>query len=716
MANKKIKVALAGNPNSGKTTIFNNLSGARQHIGNYPGVTVEKIEGRVNYKGYEIDIVDLPGTYSLTTQSIDEVIARNFLIEEKPDVVVNIVDSSNLERHLYLSTQLIELGIPLVFAFNMHDEARRHAIEIDSKQLSELLGAPIVFTVATRRAGGTEELLDAVLKVAQEGQKEPKAKVVYSDEIEEEILKLEELFKKEEYLTRLYPLRWLAVKLLEEDKEIVKVITPLTSSQAILEQRTKSVHRLQGIYGDQPDVVIADSHYGFVSGACREAVKRRVETRHSISDKIDKVLVNQFLGLPIFLGVMWLAFKFTFAVSGPMISWIEWAQERLGNFMGELLSFDSVIQSLVVDGIIGGVGSVLVFVPMIFLLFLTLAFLEGTGYMARAVFIVDRFMHRIGLHGRSFVPMLLGFGCSVAGIMATRTIEDRRDRIVTILINPFMSCSARLPVYVLFIGAFFPEHLASNVLFSLYILGIIVAILMAKIFRKYLLRGESSPFVMELPSYRMPTAKGLLIHTWARGAHYLKKAGTIIFMGAVIIWFLSNFPQEPNYSKNYDALMNVASQKPDIVQNLENEKAAEKIEKSYAGSIGKAIEPFFKPLGFGDWRVAVSLIGGVAGKEIVVSTLGTLYAVGETDETSVPLRESLQKARLPNGAKLFTPLSAYAFMVFILLYFPCVAVIATVKKETHSWRWPLFTIFYTVAIAWFASFIIYQGGRFLGIG
>ena len=463
-------------------------------------------------------------------------------------------------------------------------------------------------------------------------------------------------------------------------------------------------------------MVIADSRYWFVSGACREAVKRNTQTRHTISDKIDKVLVNQFLGLPIFLGFMWLVFKFTFTASGPLAAWIEIGQEWLGNSVSNLLSFNATLQSLVVDGVIGGVGSVLVFMPMIFLLFLALAFLESTGYMARAVFIVDRFMHKIGLHGRSFVPMLLGLGCSVAGIMATRTIEDRKDRIVTILINPFMSCSARLPVYVLFIGAFFPEHLAGNILFSLYILGILVAILMAKIFRKYLLPGESDPFVMELPSYRMPTLKGLFIHTWARGSHYLKKAGTIIFAGSVLIWFLSNFPQEPSYSKNYDALIHAAGQKSDVVKNLKNEKDAEKIEKSYAGVIGKTIAPVFKPLGFGDWKIAVSLVGGVAGKEIVVSTLGTLYAVGEADEKSIPLRESLQKATLPNGTKLFTPLSAYAFMVFILLYFPCIAVIAAIRKETHSWRWPLFTIFYTVAIAWTGSFLIYQGGKLFGLG
>jgi len=437
---------------------------------------------------------------------------------------------------------------------------------------------------------------------------------------------------------------------------------------------------------------------------------------HTISDEIDKVLINRILGLPIFLGVMWLVFKFTFAASAPLCDWLDKGMGWLGDKIGGLLPEGSAIQSLVVDGIIGGVGSVLSFVPIIFLLFLAIAALEDSGYMARAAFIMDKLMHKIGLHGRSFIPMLLGFGCNLPAIMATRTIEDRKDRIVTILVNPFMSCGARLPVYTLFIGAFFSEKIAGNVLFSLYLLGIVVAIIMAKIFRRFLFKGPASPFVMELPPYRLPTIKGLLIQMWERGAVYLKKAGTIIFAGCVLVWFLSNFPWNPQYSKDYDALIEQAKDNEEMVTQLENERACEKMEKSYAGKLGRAIAPVFKPLGFDDWKVSVGLVGGFIAKEIVVGTLGTLHSIGEADEESESLRQALQNETRPDGSKMFTPLVAYALMVFVLLYIPCVATIAVIKRETNSWRWPIFAAFYTTLVAWLIAFIIYQGGRFLGLG
>lgn len=687
---KKITIALAGNPNSGKTTIFNNLTGARQHVGNYPGVTVEKKEGSLKYKDYQIDVVDLPGTYSLTAHSLDELVARNFVIEDKPDVVIDIIDASNLERNLYLATQFIELGVPLVLAFNMADLADEQGFLINKERLSELLGTPIVFTVATR-GQGMNELLDEAIKVAT-AETELKGTVVgYGREIQEELTRLEDILIQDQALCLMYSSRWLAVKLLENDSEVNKRIRQSPYAKEILTQAEKSIEHLKNIFGDLPEAVIAERRYGFISGACSEALQRTFEVRHSTSDKIDEILVNRIFGLPIFLGLMWLVFKFTFSLSVPLMSGIERAQVWLGNLLGGSLPEGSIIQSLVVNGIIGGVGSVLVFVPVIFLLFLVIALLEDSGYMARAAFIMDRLMHKIGLHGRSFIPMLLGFGCNMPAIMATRTIEDRRDRLVTILIIPFMSCGARLPVYSLLIGAFFSERVAGNVLFSLYLLGIIVAIIMAKLFRKYLFRGEATPFVMELPPYRLPTLKGLFIHMWERGAVYLKKAGTIIFAGCMLVWALSNFPL------NRDSDLSVA----------------QRLERSYAGRLGKVIAPVFKPLGFDDWKLSVGLAEGLVAKEIVVSTLGTLHA---SDEQSHDLRQALKNQRRADGTKMYTPLAAYSLMVFILLYMPCAAVIAVIKRETNSWFWPTFTVSYTTAVAWIAAFVVYQGGKLLGLG
>ncbi|MFH2138668.1 MAG: ferrous iron transport protein B [Candidatus Omnitrophota bacterium] len=688
---RKITIALAGNPNSGKTTIFNNLTGFRQKIGNYSGVTVEKFEGILEYKGYSINIVDLPGTYSLTAQSLDEVIARNFVIEEKPDVVVNVIDCSNLERNLYLSTQFLELGAPLILAFNMYDMAQQQGLAIDVNRLSELFGSRIVLTVASKKKG-MDELLDAVIDYVEHKEESWPIPIGYGAEVQEELEKIKSILIQDEELTKKYLTGWLALKLLEEDEEIIKKISKKSYAEQLKEQIKKSVEHLRTIFNDNPEAIIADGRYGFISGACSEAIRKTFETRHTVSDSIDKILINKVLGLPIFLAAMWLVFKFTFSLSRPLMNVIELLQEGLASLVGGFLPAGSAIRSLFVDGIIGGVGSVLVFLPVILLMYFAMSLLEYSGYMARAAFIMDDLMHKIGLHGRSFIPMLLGFGCNVPAIMAARAIEDRRDRIVTILVNSFMSCGARLPVYTLFIGAFFSEKIAGNILFSLYVLGIVVAIIVAKIFRKYLFRGEAAPFVMELPPYRIPALKGLLIHTWDRAVLYLKKAGTIIFAGCVLIWFLSNFPLAGA-----------------------NLNAYEKMENSYAGRMGKAVAPVFKPLGFGEWKIAVALVSGVVGKEIVVGTLGTLYSVGELCGEADILREELKKATRDDGSKLFTPLVAYSLMVFILLYIPCVATVGAVKQETQSWGWALFAVFYTTLVAWIASFIIYQGGRLFGL-
>ncbi len=712
---KKITIALAGNPNCGKTTIFNDLTGARQHVGNYPGVTVEKKEGNLKYKGYEIKVVDIPGIYSLTAYSIDEIIARNFIVEEKPDVVIDIVDTSNLERNLYLAVQFMELKVPLIIALNMADIAEKQGLKIDRKSFSKILGVPLVFTVATK-SQGLNELLDEVIKMVETKAKPEEGVIDYGKEVCLELDKLKNILTQDKELTKNYPSEWLSLKLLERDAEVTKRVRESLYSVKIMTQVEKSITQLKNIFGDSPEAIIADRRYGYISGACREAVKKNPEERQILSDKIDQVLVNRVLGLPIFLTLIWLLFNFTFKLSGPLMGFIEMGQGWLGNLFGGLLPDGSAIQSLIVDGIIGGVGSVLIFVPIIFLLFLAMAFLEDTGYMARAVFIMDKLMHKIGLHGRSFIPMLLGFGCTLPAIMATRTIEDKNDRFVTMLVVPFISCGARLPVYALLIGAFFTERISGNILFSLYILGMVVAIFMAKILRKYLFKGEAAPFVMELPPYRIPTIKGLLMHMWERGVIYLKKAGTIIFVGVLIIWVLSNFPWSPNYSKDYDTLIEQAQNNEEIVTQLENERAFEKLEMSYAGKMGKAIAPIFKPLGFDDWKLSVGLIGGFVAKEIVVGTLGTLHSVGEVDEESESLRQRLQSQTRPDGSKKFNPLVAYSIMIFVLLYIPCIAVIAAVKRETNSWKWPIFMIFYTTGIAWIASFIVYQGGRLLGLG
>ncbi|MCP4652027.1 MAG: ferrous iron transport protein B [Candidatus Omnitrophica bacterium] len=689
MSNKTITVALAGNPNSGKTTIFNSLTGSRKRIGNYPGVTVEKEQAVFKYKGYQIKLVDLPGIYSLTAHSIDEIVARNFIIDEKPDVVVNIIDASNLERNLYLTTQLMELNLSLILAFNMYDLAQREVDVMDLDKLSQLMGTVIITTTANKKKG-LNELLDEVIRVFKEKPACNDYTITYGSKIQEEIEKIEEVIRKDDRLAKRYSSRWLAIKLLEGDDDVSKKAINGSCSNELVAVIAKSVKRLKVMFGDDLEAIFADKRYGYISGACSEAVVRSYELRHTTSDQIDKLLINRVVGLPIFLVLMWSVFKFTFVLSEPLVALIENGQNFLANLAVKFLPVGGAIQSLVVDGIIGGVGSVLVFVPIIFLLFLAMGFLEYSGYMARAAFIMDGFMHKLGLHGRSVIPMLLGFGCNVPAIMATRTINDKRDRLVTILVNPFMSCGARLPVYTLFIAAFFSQEAAGNVLFSLYLIGIVVAIIMAKIFRNYMFRGEANAFVMELPPYRLPALKGLLIHVWDMVSAYLKKAGTIIFVACVAIWFLSNFPH------NHDI-------------------KSKQLEQSYAGKIGKAITPVFEPLGFADWRTSVALIGGFGAKEVIIATLGTVHSVGD-NESGEALRVKLQNAIDQEGRKLFTKLSVYSLMVFILLYMPCAAVIAVIKRETGSWRWSIFAVFYTTVVAWMFSFIIYQGGLLLGLG
>jgi len=557
-----LTIALAGNPNSGKTTIFNALTGARQHVGNYPGVTVEKKEGTASHHGRKIHVIDLPGTYSLTAYSVDEVVARNVLLEETPDAVVAVVDSSNLERNLYLVTQLMEMDVPLVLAFNMSDIAKNRGMAIDDAQLSKLFGVPIVPTVG-HKGRGIDKLMDAVVAVATDPQaaRQRQRSPTYGGEVEPHVQQLAEALAERCGPTR--RARWTAVKLLENDEESVRQLRRSCPEHAesVLAEAEQLREHIQSVCGDVPEIILADRRYGYISGACTEAVHQTVEARHAASDKIDRVLTNRWLGLPIFIGLMYLVFYLTFTLGEWPMGWLEFGIGWLGETFSGLWpkASDSILRSLLVDGIIGGVGGVIVFLPNILLLFLAIAFLEDTGYMARAAFIMDRLMHKIGLHGKSFIPMLTGFGCSIPAILATRTLETRRDRLTTMLVVPLMSCGARLPIYALIIPAFFPSAWNAPVLWSIYIIGIVLAVALAKLLRVTLFRGQSTPFLMELPPYRMPTVKGLLIHMWGRSWLYLRKAGTIILGVSIVLWALSAFPKKARFEKDYDALADRAA-------------------------------------------------------------------------------------------------------------------------------------------------------------
>ncbi|HHP50470.1 MAG TPA: ferrous iron transport protein B [Moorella mulderi] len=673
-------IALAGNLNVGKTCIFNALTGARQYVGNWPGVTVEKKEGRLIHEGRTYHVIDLPGTYSLSAYSEDEVIARNYILFDKPHVVINVVDATNLERNLYLTTLLLEMGANVVMALNMMDEAQQRNIEIDPNRLSQLLGIPVVPTVATRNQGIKELIARAVERMAAPSP--APLKIDYGKDIEGEIEKLQELIEKTPVIKDRYPSRWLALKLLEGDRRVIEEIKEIKwdkNAEKILIQAEESRRYLSELLGDDPETLIVDRRYGFIAGLVREAVKKKpgVEKRLTLSDKIDAIVTHRYLGLPIFLVAMWAVFELTFRLAEPLSEWLEEAFGWLGEASaGWLASMGApeILASFVKDGLFGGVGAVLVFIPPIFLLFFFISLLEDSGYMARGAYVMDRIMHSFGLHGKSFIPMLLGFGCNVPAIMATRTLENRSDRMITILINPLMSCMARLPVYLLFAMTFFPEH-TGIVVFSLYLLGILLAILMGRLFRALFFKGEVAPFVMELPPYRMPTAKSVLIHMWDRGSAFIRKAGTIILAVVILVWALANLPVGVEYAS----------------------------EESWLGQLGSVFAPLFQPAGFGHWQAAVALITGILAKEAVVGTLGAVYGVGE-EKAHVGILESGH----------WTPLSAYAFLVMTLIYIPCVATIAVIRRETNSWKWTAFAVAYTLVLGWITAVLIYQVGRLLG--
>ncbi len=720
---KTITVAVAGNPNAGKSTLINAIAGTRLHVGNWPGVTVEKKDAIFEFDNRRIRLVDLPGTYSLSPYTQEEVIARDYLVHERPDVILDVVDSTNLERNLYLAVQLMELDIPVVVALNIYDEAEKKGYRIDAKAMEEMLGIKIVPTVAKKKSG-LNDLLKAVAEVGESPLEHQPRHLHYSEDIVSAAGSIEEHIKTSyPSLSERYPLRWLAFKLMERDSHAMKEVH-LSGNDSFIDEATKHLRDTQG---EDMESIMADARYAQASGLVHEVLKKPDIRKKELTEKIDSIALNRFLGIPIFLASMWLVFKLTFDVSTPFVDWVDemtagpftrWTEAILG-----FLRAPEWTISLATDGVIAGVGFVLVFIPVIFAMMFFITFLEGSGYMARAAFVMDRAMHTMGLHGKSFIPMLLGFGCNVPAIYATRTLENPKDKVLTALLVPLMSCGARLPVYVLFAGVFFSAY-SGTILWSLYVMGIVLAVLVGIILKRTLFKGEAPMFIMELPPYRMPTFRDLMIHTWEKGKHFLIKAGTYIFAVSILVWFLLNLPW-----------------------GVENKK------DSFLGKTGQIIAPVFKPLGFGNWEAASSLITGIIAKEIVVGTMGEIYVTeaqeteeGETPTPAEDLKEigtsfinaakdsmanvfstfgiasiSAEEDEEQTGLKsvirgAFTPLSGYAFMAFVLLYMPCVVVAIAMRHEFGTWKWFGIAFAYQMGLAWIMALLIYQGGKILGFG
>ncbi len=715
---KIINIALVGNPNCGKTTLFNHASGQHERVGNYGGVTVDAKEGEMKRHGYLFKIVDLPGTYSITEYSPEELFVRKHITEKMPDIVVNVVDASNLERNLFLTTQLIDMNIKVVIALNMYDELDKKNISFDYESLSKMIGIPIIPTVASR-GKGIYKLFDKLIDVYED--RDPIVRHIhinYGESIEKHIKAIQDEIWKNPKITDKLSSRYIAVKLLEGDKTTLKSLKQFDGFDKIKELSNQATEQLEKEYGEKTETIITDAKYGFIDGALKETYKKK-EDKREIKHEIDDLLTHKYLGFPIFIFFMWFMFQATFTLGNYPMEWIETGVGALSEWMSNTMS-DGALKDLLVDGIIAGVGGVIVFLPNILILFFFISLMEDTGYMARAAFIMDKLMHKIGLHGKSFIPLVMGFGCNVPAIMATRTLDNRKDRILTMIITPFMSCSARLPVYVLIISAFFPDHQGS-MLFAIYAIGVILAILVALVMKKVAFKKEDVPFVMELPPYRRPTLKSTTLHMWYKGQQYLRKMGTIILLASILIWALGYFPRDIEYSQDYDAQIESIEAntqlkedaKSEQIAQIEIDQEAERQEKSYIGQLGHAIEPVIKPLGY-DWKMGVSILTGLAAKEIVVSSMGILYQADmEADENSESLKEKLQSQTYTSGdrkgEKVFTPLVAFGFMLFILIYFPCVAAIAAIKKET-DWGWALFTMFYTTGLAWIVAFLVYQIG------
>jgi ferrous iron transport protein B len=717
---RTINVALVGNPNCGKTTLFNLASGAHEHVGNYSGVTVDAKEGFFEFEGYKFKIVDLPGTYSLSAYTPEEIYVRRHIIDEMPDVIINVVDSSNLERNLYLTTQLIDMNVRMVIALNMYDELEASGNTLDHHMLSRLFGVPMVPTVSRNRRG-IDDLFHVVINLYEggdffdkEGKIDPEVAkdlrewhqanvdesthhahledyinqnpaeghtsrhihINHGAEIEHSIDAVRAEILKNDSVRTKYSTRFLAIKLLENDSEFEKLIAALPNGEQIMNLRNSEAKRLQRTLGEESESAITDAKYGFISGALKETFVDNHQQKEQLTKVIDTIVTHRYLGYPIFFLFMYLMFECTFVLGDYPMQGIEWLVGKFGEFIANNMA-EGPLKDMIVDGIIGGVGGVIVFLPNILLLYLFISIMEDSGYMARAAFIMDKIMHKMGLHGKSFIPLIMGFGCNVPAVMATRTIENRKSRLITMLVLPFMSCSARLPIYLLLVGTFF-RHNEGLVILSLYAIGILLSVLLARLFSKFLLKGDDTPFVMELPPYRMPTARSIFRHTWEKGVQYLKKMGGIIMIASIIIWFLGYYPRGGEYTTQ-----------------------EEQQENSYIGRVGKAITPVISPLGF-DWKLGVGLVSGVGAKELVVSTLGVLYA-NDSDADEATLAERIQ----------ISPFQAFCYMLFVLIYFPCIATIAAIRNESGSWKWAIFTAGYTTVLAWIVTFIVYQVGSLL---
>lgn len=721
-----INIALVGNPNAGKTTLFNHFSSSNEHTGNYSGVTVDSKTARVDFNGFILNLSDLPGTYSISAYSPEELYVRDYIINEVPDVVVNVVDASNLERNLYLTSQLIDMDIKVVLAFNMYDEVEKSNDKLDYKFLAKLLGIPIIPTVGAK-GKGINNLFEKVVSLYND--QEPVYRHIhinYGEEIEKSINKIQGKIKVpgNYEITDKVSSRYAALRLLETDKHIHNYLKYAGNYNAIKVTAQKEVLRLKELHSEEPATLITAAKYGFISGALKETYVPGKKEKKTTSEVLDGFLTHKFIGFPFFFLFLWVMFGSTFTLGQYPMTWIENGIALLSDFIGTYMPEGS-FKDLLIDGIIGGVGGVIVFLPNILILFMFISFMEDSGYMARAVFIMDRLMHRIGLHGKSFISLIMGFGCNVPAIMSTRTIEDRNNRLLTILINPFMSCSARLPVYLLVVGAVFPTS-RGTILFSIYLLGILMAVVMALLFKKVIFKSEGTPFVMELPPYRMPTLRSIIKHMWSKGSQYLKKMGGVILLASVILWALGYFPRTTKHSPE---LLNKKAEVEAVLNNtvnvsqnnlllleeelseIEKQLEAERLKDSYIGRIGQGIEPVIKPLGF-DWKMGVSLLTGIAAKEVVVSTMGVLYQAEEGEEQNLvsKLRDETYDSGDKKGQKVFSPLVAITFVVFILIYFPCVAVIAAVKKEAGSIKWALFMMLYTTTLAWMVSFVVNKIG------
>ncbi|GMO11520.1 MAG: ferrous iron transport protein B [Treponemataceae bacterium] len=696
---KTIRIALAGNPNAGKTTLFNALTGAHHKVGNYPGVTVEKREGEVQRGKTTYRFIDLPGIYSLTAYSIDEVVARDFILDEKPDVIIDVLDSTNLERNMYLCLQFQELGIPVIGALNMSDEAAAKGIRIDDALLSKTLGLPLVKTVGSKSTGidalfcAIDDATDDAAIAKSDASDSAQKRITYGTEVEEKIAAIEKMLDSDAAFAQKYPVRFLAVKLLEKDADAHKRLEEHSDVSSINAAVRKATAWLDAHFARDSQVVISEQRYGYIRGAVKESVVIETQSDFSLTEKIDSVIMNRFLSLPIFLLILWGVFKITFALGEYPMGWLETAFGFLSDAVTNVLG-DTLLQSLIVDGIIAGVGGVFSFIPQVVILFVLLSILEDTGYMSRAAFATDKILHAFGLHGQSIFPLMLGFGCAVPAVMASRTLKNPKDRILTILVTPFITCGAKLPVHILLAGTFFPGN-AANMLMLIYLLGVIFALVIAKLHKSTILRGEPTPFVMELPPYRAPTALGIWWHVWEKTSQYVKKAGTIILACAVVVWAITTFPQYP-------------SGEGDMTDATEVQATQAALEYSYAGRAGKAIEAVFKPLGF-NWRLAVATITGFPAKEVVVSTLGILYKVGtEEDEESEGLREAFA------SDPTMSPFVAFIFMLFTMIIPPCFAALATIKAEI-GWKWLAFEFVFLLALGWLVCFAVFQLGALGGL-